>query len=90
MKNAKKTKMKTMYAAVQAIHDRKDLEDSSVEIVGVYATKKAAQAAANESRLKFLKDIVDPDEDIEAAEAVLEEDCDRTYDWFVKKVKVEA
>ena len=32
-----KLKTKTMYAAVQAVYDRENLENSKVEIIGVYS-----------------------------------------------------
>jgi hypothetical protein len=83
----RKPKMKTMYAAVQAIYDREDLEDSTVEIIGVYSSRKIAGAELEKAKLKFLAEI---DDDPGLAEENIEDDYDRSYNWFVQKVKVEA
>lgn len=85
---AKKLKMKKMFAAVQTIADREDPEDSSFEIIGVYSSKKTAQAELEKAKQKFLKDI--PCADDENPEDKLLDDCDRTYDWNVTPVKVEV
>ena len=76
-----------MYAAVRAVYDREDLEDSEVEIIGVYASRKTAGAELKKARLRFLGEI---DDDPERAEENIEDDCDRSYNWFVRKVKVET
>lgn len=83
---AKKLKTKKMFAVVQTVFDREDLEDSEVTICGVYATKKIADQKCDEAKQKFLEDIPgDPEEN----EAMLEDDCDRMYNWYVTPVKVE-
>ena len=90
---AKKSKMKKMYAAVQAIYDREDLEDSEVTIIGVYASKQSAQKALDEAEEQFLRNASydDSDEfDIDEARSQLEDDCDRIYNWYVSEVKVES
>lgn len=86
MEKAKKTKRR-MFAAVQIVCDREDLEDSEIKIIGVYPTKKRAQEELDRAKARFLKEI--DDEDLEHAEYVLENDPDRLYDWRVDKVSVE-
>ena len=82
-----KLKMKKMFAAVQTIVDREDPEDSTFEIIGVYASKKNAETALAKAKQKFLNDI--SCEDDEDPEDMLLNDDDRTYDWYVTPVKVE-
>ena len=86
MKKAKKAKRR-MFAAVQIVCDREDLEDSEIKIIGVYPTKKRAQEELDKAKAKFLKEI--DDEDPEHAEYMLEYDSDRLYGWCVDKVSVE-
>lgn len=86
MKKVKKAKCR-MFAAVQIVCDREDLEDSEIKIIGVYQTKKRAQEELDKAKAKFLKEI--DDEDHENAEYMLENDSDRLYDWRVDKVSVE-
>lgn len=86
MEKTKKAKRR-MFAAVQIVCDREDLEDSEIKIVGVYPTKKHAQEELDKAKAKFLKEI--DDEDPEYAEYMLENDSDRLYDWRVDKVSVE-
>ena len=86
MEKTRKAKSR-MFAAVQIVCDREDLEDSEIKIVGVYPTKKRAQEELDRAKARFLKEI--DDEDPENAEYVLENDCDRLYDWRVDKVSVE-
>lgn len=86
MDKTKKAKRR-MFAAVQIVCDREDLEDSEIKIVGVYPTKKRAQEELDKAKAKFLKEI--DDEDPEHAEYMLENDSDRLYDWRVDKVSVE-
>ena len=76
-----------MFAAVQIVCDREDLEDSEIKIVGVYPTKKRAQEELDRAKARFLKEI--DGEDSENAEYMLEDDSDRLYDWRVDKVSVE-
>lgn len=80
-----KTKRR-MFAAVQIVCDREDLEDSEIEIIGVYPTKKRAEEALGKAKARFLKGV---DADPEDAERMLEDDCDRMYDWRVDRVSVE-
>ena len=83
---AKKMPMKKMFAAVRAIYDREDLEDSEVKVFGVYASKKKANEELEKRRAKDLKSVADdPDE----AERMIDGDCDRYYDWYVTPVSVE-
>ena len=49
---AKKLKMKKMFAAVQTIADREDPEDSIFEVIGVYSSKKTAQAELEKAKQK--------------------------------------
>ena len=86
MKKAKKAKCR-MFAAVQIICDREDLEDSEIKIIGVYPTEKRASEELDKAKARFLKEI--DGEDPENAEYMLEDDCDRLYDWRVDKVSVE-
>ena len=86
MEKTKKAKRR-MFAAVQIVCDREDLEDSEIKIVGVYPTKKRAQEELDRAKARFLKEI--DDEDPENAECMLEDDCDGLYDWRVDKVSVE-
>lgn len=86
MKKVKKAKCR-MFAAVQIVCDREDLEDSEIKIIGVYQTKKRAQEELDKAKAKFMKEI--DDEDPENAEYMLENDSDRLYDWRVDKVSVE-
>ena len=86
MEKTKKAKRR-MFAAVQIVCDREDLEDSEIKIVGVYPTKKRAQEELDRAKARLLKEI--DDEDPENAECMLEDDCDRLYDWRVDKVSVE-
>ena len=86
MEKTKKAKRR-MFAAVQIVCDREDIEDSEIKIIGVYPTKKRAQEELDKAKAKFLKEI--DDEDPEHAEYMLENDCDRMYDWRVDKVSVE-
>lgn len=85
-KTFKKPKTKFMFAVVRLIADREDPKDSSAEIFKVYKTKKAADNGVIEARKEFLLDISN---DIDEAEAILNSDCERHYDWSVKRVKVE-
>lgn len=79
---------KKMFAAVNAIYDREDLEDSVVTIIGVYGTEESAKQALEEHRVDFLADL---DEEDEAhAEEMLYDDNDRHYAWFVQSVEVEV
>ena len=88
MKNTiKKTKTKTMYAVVQLIANREDLEDSTVEIIKVFKTKKAADKGLVKARDEFLLNVSD---DIDEAYIMIDDDCDRLYKWSVKQVKVEV
>lgn len=83
---AKKTPMVKMFAAVRAIYDREDLEDSEVKIIGIYASKKKANEELEKRRAKDLKSVADdPDE----AERMIDDDCDRYYNWYVTPVRVE-
>ena len=84
---AKKLKMKKMFAAVQTIVDREDPEDSIFEVIGVYSSKKIAQAELEKAKQKFLEDI--PCADDEDPEDTLLDDYDRTYDWNVTPVNME-
>ena len=86
MKKAKKAKRR-MFAAVQIVCDREDLEDSEIKIIGVYPTEKRASEELDKAKARFLKEI--DGEDPENAEYMLEDDCDRLYDWRVDKVSVE-
>ena len=86
MEKIKKAKCR-MFAAMQIVCDREDLEDSEIKIIGVYPTKKRAQEELDGAKAKFLKEL--DDEDTEHAEYMLENDCDRLYDWRVDKVSVE-
>ena len=86
MDKTKKAKRR-MFAAVQIVCDREDLEDSEIKIVGVYPTKKRAQEELDKAKARFLKEI--DGEDPENAEYILENDPDRLYDWRVDKVSVE-
>ena len=86
MEKAKKAKCR-MFAAVQIVCDREDIEDSEIKIIGVYPTKKRAQEELDKAKAKFLKEI--DDEDPEHAEYMLENDSDRLYSWRVDKVSVE-
>ena len=86
MDKTKKAKRR-MFAAVQIVCDREDLEDSEIKIVGVYPTKKRAQEELDKAKAGFMKEI--DDEDPEHAEYMLENACDRLYDWRVDKVSVE-
>ena len=86
MEKAKKAKRR-MFAAVQIVCDREDLEDSEIKIIGVYPTEKRAREELEKAKAGFLKEI--DDEDTEHAEYMLENDCDRLYDWRVDKVSVE-
>ena len=79
--------MKKMFAAVQTIVDREDPEDSIFEVIGVYSSKKIAQAELEKAKQKFLEDI--PCADDEDPEDTLLDDYDRTYDWNVTPVNVE-
>lgn len=83
-----KPKMKKMFAAVQTMVDHEDPEDSIFEIIGVYASKKAA----NRNLEKFKRAILDtvPCRDDEDPEDVLLNDNDRTYNWYVTSVMVEV
>lgn len=83
----KKMTMKKMFAVVQTVFDREDLEDSEVTICGVYATKKIADQKCDEAKQKFLEDIPG---DLEENEAMLDDDCDRMYNWYVTPVNVQA
>ena len=88
MKNtAKKLKTKKMFAAMQTVIDREDMEDSDVTVIGVYASKKTANAELEKAKTKFLSNI--PCEDDRDPEEVLLDDEDRTYNWYVTPVKVE-
>lgn len=94
-RKAAKPKMKTMYAAVQAVYDGEDPEYSEVKIIGIYRSRKTAEAELDKTQLKFYKNVLDgedfdPDEVEAEAEAMLEDDRDRSYNWFVQKVKVET
>ena len=86
MKKAKKAKH-CMFAAVQIVCDREDLEDSEIKIIGVYPTEKRAREELDKAKARFLKEI--DGEDPENAEYMLENDCDHLYDWRVDKVSVE-
>ena len=86
MEKTKKAKCR-MFAAVQIVCDREDIEDSEIKIIGVYPTKKRAQEELDKAKAKFLKEI--DDEDPEHAEYMLENDSDCLYDWRVDKVSVE-
>ena len=86
MEKIKKAKC-CMFAAMQIVCDREDLEDSEIKIIGVYPTKKRAQEELDKAKAKFLKEI--DDEDPEHAEYMLENDCDRLYGWRIDKVSVE-
>ena len=86
MEKTKKAKCR-MFAAVQIVCDREDIEDSEIKIIGVYPTKKRAQEELDKAKTKFLKEI--DDEDPEHAEYMLENDGDSLYDWRVDKVSVE-
>ena len=86
MEKTKKAKRR-MFAAMQIVCDREDLEDSEIKIIGVYPTKKRAQEELDKAKTKFLKEI--DDEDPEHAEYMLENDSDRLYGWCVDKVSVE-
>ena len=86
-KTVKKLKMKKMFAVVQMIIDCEDPEDSIFEMIGIYGSKKTAQAELEKARQKFLKGI--PCTGNEDPEDRLLDDCDRTYDWNVTPVKVE-
>ena len=86
MEKTKKAKRR-MFAAMQIVCDREDLEDSEIKIIGVYPTKKRAQEELDNAKAKFLKEI--DDEDPEHAEYMLENDSDRLYCWRVDKVSVE-
>ena len=86
MEKTKKAKRR-MFAAMQIVCDREDLEDSEIKIIGVYPTKKRAQEELDKAKAKFLKEI--DDEDPEHAEYMLENDSDRLYCWRVDKVSVE-
>ena len=87
-KNAtKKPKMKKMFAVVQTVFDREDLEDSEVKICGVYAIKKIADQKCDEAKQNFLKGV--GAESLERAEEMLEDDYDRMYGWNVIPVNVE-
>jgi hypothetical protein len=83
-----KLKMKKMFAAVQTIVDREDPEDSTFEIIGVYASKKTAETALAKAKQKFLNDV--PCDDDQDPEDMLLDDEDRTYDWYVTQVNVEV
>lgn len=88
MKNtAKKLKTKKMFAAMQTVIDREDMEDSEVTIIGVYASKKTANAELKKAKMEFLSNV--PCEDDKDPEEVLWNDEDRTYNWYVTPVKVE-
>lgn len=84
---AKKLKTTKMYAAMFTCYDREDIEDSYVEIIGVYNDKKTAKKYLDEHKKKRLAEVVD---DPEEAEQMLGDDEDRIYDWSVKLVKVEV
>ena len=86
MEKTKKAKRR-MFAAMQIVCDREDLEDSEIKIIGVYPTEKRAREVLDKAKAGFLKEI--DDEDPENAEYMLENDCDRLYDWRVDKVSVE-
>ena len=86
MEKTKKAKCR-MFAAVQIVCDREDIEDSEIKIIGVYPTKKRAQEELDKAKAKFLKEI--DDEDPEHAEYMLENDSDHLYDWRVDKDSVE-
>ena len=63
MEKTKKAKRR-MFAAVQIVCDREDLEDSEIKIVGVYPTKKRAQeeldrAAARSKEVPQLPNLLD-------------------------------
>ena len=83
-----KLKMKKMFAAVQTIVDREDPEDSTFEIIGVYASKKNAEMALAKAKQEFLDNI--PPEDDRDPEDMLSDDIDRMYDWYVTHVNVEG
>ena len=83
-----KPKMKKMFAAVQTIVDREDPEDSTFEIIGVYASKKTAETALAKAKQAFLDDI--PCEDDRDPEDTLLDDEDRTYNWYVTQVNGEV
>lgn len=80
--------MKKMFAAVQTIVDREDPENSTFEIIGVYASKKTAESELAKAKQKFLDDI--PSEDDIDPEDMLLDDYDRTYSWYVTQVNVEV
>lgn len=89
-KNKKKEikRSMTMFAAAHAIYDREDLECSTVKIIGVYPTEKAAEQAKTEHYKSFLLNLDDEDE--EHAKLMLYDDDDRLYKWFVQAVEVEV
>ena len=86
-KPAKKMKTTKMYAAMFACYDREDIEDSYVELIGVYNDKKTAKKQLDEHKKKMLAEVAD---DPGEAEQMLEDDEDRIYSWSVKPVKVEV
>lgn len=78
----------TMFAAVHACYDREDLERSTVEIIGVYPTEKAAEQAKTAHYKNFLSYVDDEDE--EHAKQMLDDYDDYHYEWFVQAVEVEV
>ena len=90
-KSAKNMKMKMnkMYAAVYTCIDHEDPEDSIVEVIGVYSSKKTAEAMLEKHKQDFLDSTPWADEE-DPEYCLLNDDTDHTYSWHVDPVKVEA
>lgn len=59
-----------------------------MKVCGVYSSKKIADQKCDEAKQAFLANV--DEDDAERAESILDNDCDRFYDWFVTQTKVQV